>query len=226
MSDESKKDKKPEDEKEEATFHRRGFFTEGLRQFFKPIAEVVADNVENRLERAGVAFRDGVESSKDEPPIEPPTSEVPDRPILRPPGALPEEEFLDRCLSSGLCITSCPVTAIKFGASDDPLMDEKPFIDPETQACVVCDDLSCMAACPTGALLSQSREEINMGLAVVHDEICLRTQGEDCQICVDKCPLGRDAIEIPYEGGAVLVHEDGCTGCGVCQMYCPTEPRA
>ena len=24
----------------------------------------------------------------------------------------------------------------------------------------------------------------------------------------------------------IEVHEEGCVGCGVCEMYCPTEPRA
>ena len=64
-----------------------------------------------------------------------------------------------------------------------------------------------------------------MGLAVLHADACLRTRGEDCQICVDKCPVGTSAIEIPYPGAPVTVR-DACTGCGVCEMYCPTHPRA
>ena len=65
-----------------------------------------------------------------------------------------------------------------------------------------------------------------MGLAIVDEEFCVRTHGEDCQICVDKCPLGVDAISISEFGSSIEVHEHGCTGCGVCEMYCPTEPRA
>jgi ferredoxin-type protein NapG len=146
--------------------------------------------------------------------------------LLRPPGALPEEEFLARCTTSGRCIQACPVAAIKADWSDDPRRRGRPIIEARLQACVVCDDLSCMKACPTGALRSVPREEIDMGLAVVRRDACVRGQGEECQICVDKCPLGSAAITIPYFGAEVVVNADGCTGCGVCEMYCPTEPRA
>jgi NAD-dependent dihydropyrimidine dehydrogenase PreA subunit len=64
-----------------------------------------------------------------------------------------------------------------------------------------------------------------MGLAVLDPAICLRGKGEDCQVCVDKCPVPR-AISIPYQGGPVIVHDPGCVGCGVCEMYCPTAPKA
>ena len=65
-----------------------------------------------------------------------------------------------------------------------------------------------------------------MGLAVVRRDVCVRGQGEECQICVDKCPVGPLAMGIPEYAGEVEVRIDGCTGCGVCQIYCPSEPRA
>ena len=52
-----------------------------------------------------------------------------------------------------------------------------------------------------------------------------RTRGEDCQICVDKCPLGVAALDIASPGGPVVV-KAACVGCGVCEMYCPTQPKA
>ena len=210
-------------------FHRRGFFREGFRQFFRPLADAVADTVQERLDRVGLPREEDwsdVPGGGGPPPYVP-TSEPPaDGTVLRPPGALEEHDFLDRCLSSGHCVNACPVSAIKMGRSDDPREDEKPFIDPESQACVVCDELSCMNVCPSGALLPVPKEEIRMGMAIVETDVCLRSSGEDCQICVDKCPLGAVAISIPYEGATIHVHDPGCTGCGVCQMYCPTEPRA
>lgn len=207
--------------------HRRGFFTQGLRQLFKPLAKMV----EERLEHVGLPDWDDHSPSSASRPAgaagRPVSTSLPaDRPLLRPPGALPEEEFLSTCISSGRCIHSCPVSAIQWGYSDDPSRDRKPFIDVRRQACVVCEHLACMNACPSGALKLVAKEEIRMGLAQLRDDVCVRTQGEDCQICVDKCPLGSTAIAIPYYGAPVEVREPGCVGCGVCEMYCPTEPKA
>jgi len=224
-------EKERSDEPEKDRFHRRGFFTEGFRQLLRPLAEIV----EQRLERlefpkelTGGASRRSTGSRSGSAGAGPAgwtRGSDSARELLRPPGALPEAEFLERCAGTGACVSACPVSAIKLMASDDPAKTGKPAIDPAAQACVVCDDLSCMKACPTGALRLVSREEIRMGLARLKPDICVRTNGEDCQICVDKCPLGKSAIEIPYEGAAVEV-KDGCTGCGVCEMYCPTEPKA
>ncbi len=219
---ESQADEAPREDDSERVL-RRGFFTEGFRHLLKPIADLV----EKRLERVGIPTHDDyADADPGGPPAELQGIEVGDGPFLRPPGALPEEEFLDRCLSSGQCVRVCPVAAIKLARSDNPRHDDKPFIDPDAQACVVCEDLPCMTACPSGALVPVARDDIEMGLAVLREELCLRSQGEDCQICVDKCPIGSRAIEIPETDGAVEVYADGCTGCGVCQMYCPTEPRA
>ena len=203
--------------------HRRGFFREGLRHILRPIA----DAVEERLERVGLPYLD--EEQGDLRGSSAPLSDrssLPSEPVLRPPGALPGEEFLDRCLSSGQCVHACPVSAIKLAASGDPRLDGKPYIEPQAQACVACDDLSCMHVCPSGALVPVNLEQVRMGLAQVEYHLCVRTHGEDCQICVDKCPIGQAAITIPYEWGPVEVKDPGCIGCGVCEMYCPIEPRA
>jgi ferredoxin-type protein NapG len=123
-------------------------------------------------------------------------------------------------------VQACPVSAIRLVWSGDPLLNGKPAIEPEIQACVLCPDLSCMKACPTGALQPVARQEIRMGTAAVLPERCVRTTGEDCRICVEKCPVGPAAIDIPYEGAEVSVMPDACTGCGVCEMACPVQPRA
>jgi len=208
--------------------HRRGFFVEGFRNLLKPLANIA----ERRLDRVGLPDWDEYKrrhppgSSRASPERTLPRAPLPDRPVLRPPGALAEATFLDTCLTSGQCVSSCPVSAIKWAIDDDPRRDGKPFIDAHDQACVVCEDLSCMRACPSGALTPVPKAAIRMGLAVVDDAVCVRTQGEDCQICVDKCPIGVDAISIAYYGSPIDVHESGCVGCGVCEMYCPTSPRA
>lgn len=144
---------------------------------------------------------------------------------LRPPGALPEPEFLDACARSGDCAAACPVQAIRVLKHGEPRGRGTPVIVAGLQACVVCQDLSCMKACPSGALRVLPVDEIRMGLALLRDEQCLRSRGDDCRLCVEKCPLGPRAIAIGADG-RVSVREPGCIGCGVCEMVCPTLPRA
>ena len=81
-----------------------------------------------------------------------------------------------------------------------------------------------MSVCPSGAIVATSLTEIDMGTAVWNESICLRTKGEACTICVDKCPLGTAAIEL--KSGRVAVNPLGCIGCGVCQQECPTSPKS
>ena len=209
---------------------RRGFFTEGFRHMMKPLANLV----EQRLQHLSDVADETERASNPSPPsyssehryTSYPSGEPGSQIFLRPPGALPEEDFLQTCTASGRCIESCPVAAIKPAWSDDPLKDRRPVIEARSQACVVCQDLSCMSACPSGALQPMSANAIRMGEAIVSESTCVRSEGEDCQICVDKCPLGPLAIDIPDLGGEVVVHTDGCVGCGVCEMYCPTDPKA
>jgi len=206
--------------------HRRGFFTEGLRNILRPLAEVVEQRMQ-ALDAAGLSdLVDDRSPWNQHRPTAPAYSPPPPPKYIRPPGALPEGEFLSRCTSTGACVAACPVSAIRLAWSSDPRLNGKPAVEPQVQACVLCADLSCMKACPSGALQPVPREEIRMGIAVLRRDHCFRTSGEDCRICVDKCPIGRQAIDVPYPGADVLVNFDGCTGCGVCEMACPARPRA
>ncbi len=146
-------------------------------------------------------------------------------PLLRPPGALSEATFATTCERSGHCITACPVKAIRPLRSADPTRDGTPYIIPSHQACVLCDDLACMKACPSGALTLVPKEQIRIGLARVDHGRCSRSSGEPCRECVDRCPIGSSAIGLD-DRGRVEVRAAGCTGCGVCELYCPTSPRA
>ncbi len=51
---------------------------------------------------------------------------------------------------------------------------------------------------------------------------------EICDLCVAYCPLGEEAIVLDKieEGKFLPKVKDGCVGCGVCQMVCPTNPVA
>jgi len=216
------------DEKE-TVVHRRGFFSEGFRHLLRPLADLM----EQRFQGLDPAVWEKLVDESSEGgaggsayPIQSDYAPPPIPKYLRPPGALVEAEFLTRCSSSNRCVQACPVAAIRLVWSSDPRLNGKPAIDPEVQACVLCEDLRCTRECPTGALRPVSREEVRIGVAVLRREHCLRTRGEDCRICVDKCPVGPRAIDVPPAGAEITVKAEGCTGCGVCQMYCPAQPRA
>ncbi|MEA2735072.1 MAG: ferredoxin-type protein NapG, partial [Humisphaera sp.] len=101
-----------------------------------------------------------------------------------------------------------------------------PYIVAAEAPCVACDGLHCMQNCPSGALVFTPLVEIDIGTAEWKPQLCTRTVlGDDCRICVDQCPLGSAALVLD-EAGRVKVIEDGCIGCGVCEHYCPTEPKS
>ncbi|QDV91138.1 quinol dehydrogenase periplasmic component [Phycisphaerae bacterium RAS2] len=183
---------------------RRGFFAEGLRRLMRPLA----DAIEKRLPESFIAAAP-----------------------LRPPGALPEIEFLDTCHRCGRCAESCPADAITLSVSMDDRVRGTPTVTPARQACVVCDELACMKVCPSGALRLVDRFAIRMGLARVDHAVCVRSSGEPCVECIYKCPLGAEAIRLDRNGRVEVINPDapgnqgrGCIGCGICEQYCPTTP--
>lgn len=194
---------------------RRGFFQQALRRVLEPVVDYVDEHQQSlRAELSAEA------NQKDHAHSPWPLSYY-----LRPPGALPESQFIDTCERSGNCIVVCPAQAIfalDQGENSDPL----PYLDPDQQPCVVCDSLACMEACPSGALQKTAREEIEIGVAVVNTGLCLNSEGIECRICIDLCPLGESAIQFEAEAQEVVVIEEGCIGCGVCQHHCPTYPKS
>jgi ferredoxin-type protein NapG len=186
---------------------RRAIFRYGLRRLMKPVAEYI----EQRFDRLDAEFDIDL-------PVE--------REVLRPPGALPEGEFLDRCYRCGNCVDVCPARAIKVATGENIECVGTPYIEPSLAACVVCDELACMKACPSGALTAvEDPKAIRMGVARVDASLCVRSRGEDCRVCVERCPFGSEAIDIS-DGGEVFVEAEGCVGCGTCEFYCPTGPKA
>lgn len=101
---------------------------------------------------------------------------------LRPPGALDEKSFLSACIKCGQCVQVCPVEAIHLADFDEGFGLGVPFIEPRHQACdFSCDAISCVLACPTGALSHHVHEktQVSMGLArLARPDACLARKGE------------------------------------------------
>ncbi len=155
---------------------------------------------------------------------------------LRPPGALAEAGFNAACIKCGQCVIDCPPKILHLEAAGGALPIGTPFYTPRTGACIMCPDIPCMKACPTGAL-SPKLQHINdarMGLAVIDIENCLSYKGLRCEICHRECPIKGKAITLethPRQRSKhamfiPLVHSDACTGCGICEKACPTEVAA
>ncbi|NOQ91377.1 MAG: 4Fe-4S dicluster domain-containing protein, partial [Flavobacteriaceae bacterium] len=76
-----------------------------------------------------------------------------DKILLRPPGAVSEDDFIYACIKCGLCVQICPIEAVKLAGISDGLSYGTPYIDPREQACdFSCDAMQCVETCPTAAL--------------------------------------------------------------------------
>jgi ferredoxin-type protein NapG len=169
----------------------------GRRHFLKDSLASIA-----KTAQAYVAHRDA-------PPEKP--AATPRENWLRPPGAVSETLFAERCTKCGDCLEACPYHAITPHATDG-----LPIIVAERAPCHLCEDLPCIASCRTDALLPLTRFDVKMGLAVVSPRLCTAEQG--CNACVSRCPTG--ALSMDFGAMTVGVSGSQCVGCGLCEYTC------
>ena len=183
-------------------YDRRGLIKQGVHFFAKPAVETVQNKIEKINET-----------------VDKFTKRVP---LLRPPGAITEREFLQNCTRCDKCIHACPKDAIvkapkKFGF----LVMGTPYIDPIKTPCVMCDDLPCIPACPDSALLPvESPSEVNMGYAILDKNKCQAYGDTFCQQCIIDCPIPGAITQ--NKDQQPEFHKKICTGCGVCVRSCST----
>jgi ferredoxin-type protein NapG len=151
---------------------------------------------------------------------------------LRPPGARPEKDFLGACIRCGLCVRDCPYDSLKLATLGDDVVIGTPYFTARDVPCEMCEDIPCVAACPSGALDPGLTDIDNarMGLAaLINQETCLNFQGLRCEVCYRECPLIEKAITLDLRhnrrsGKHTLfiptVHSEYCTGCGKCERVC------
>lgn len=176
---------------------RRNFFSEAAARVVQPLAEML----EKKIPLQGS-----------------PT-------LLRPPGAVAEDTFLNTCQRCAACVVACPADAISLLPTTSDGIKGTPAINADLRACVVCDGLQCTHVCPSGALIPlDDPAQINMGLAEVYAPLCVRSDGEACTTCTDACPIGTSALRLNGKGPPEVLAK--CVGCGVCQQVCPTDPKA
>lgn len=145
--------------------------------------------------------------------------------IVRPPGALAEEkDFLARCIRCTECADACEAQCIRLFGPEAGELQGTPYLVTAEKACTLC--LACGPACPSGALEPlEARSEPRMGIAVVDERLCVSHNGTGvCGACHTICPLKNRAITQDYRN-APIVHEDACTGCGLCEEVCIVRDR-
>jgi MauM/NapG family ferredoxin protein len=147
--------------------------------------------------------------------------------LIRPPGAIPETEFLRTCIRCGECMKSCLTNTLQpclwesgFSGLWTPQMDTR--LAPCDQNCNVCGKV-----CPTQAIRSLSLEEkthAKVGTAVLRKEMCLVwAENKLCLICDEICPYNAIVFR-PIEGyRRPVVIPSKCNGCGFCEQRCPVK---
>jgi len=142
--------------------------------------------------------------------------------ILRPPGAIKEEDFLSACIKCGLCAEACQNRdtnidrltgkakqgTLKMAKGGDHKLIGTPFFTPTEVPCYMCEDIPCVPVCPSEALDMKSLldkkgaldiNKARMGLAVVHKESCIAYWGIQCDACYRACPLLGEALTIEMQ---------------------------
>ncbi len=144
-------------------------------------------------------------------------------PLLRPPGAEPEEIFLTSCARCGKCAEVCPTNCIYIAHGEKGLSIGTPYIIPVKNPCNLC--MKCTEVCTTGALKPIPKEKVRIGLAAIDKDRCLARQGHDCRVCHTSCPQYNKAIWLE-DYKYPTVNPDYCTGCGMCEHVCIADPKA
>jgi ferredoxin-type protein NapG len=145
---------------------------------------------------------------------------------IRPPGSLPETGFLAACTRCGECGRACPAAAIIPLGAEHGLAGGTPALDPARNACLMCADMPCAAACPTEALSvpADGWASVVIGRAEIDAGRCITHRGVACGVCARVCPVGERALRLDGKGRPVL--GESCTGCGACAVACVTAPSS
>jgi polyferredoxin len=147
--------------------------------------------------------------------------------LVRPPGALPEARFVERCIKCGQCMRICPTNILHPALTEAGV---EGFWTPVanfrigSSGCQV-NCIACGQVCPTAAIRPLSLEEkrgrgefekagpVRLGTAFVDRGRCLPwAMDRPCIVCEENCPVSPKAIftrEIyrTIRDGARLVEE-------------------
>lgn len=159
--------------------------------------------------------------------------------LIRPPGSVAEEDFLDRCIRCGECMKVCPTNGLHptlFEADLEGI--GTPKLVPSLGHCdYECN--SCGEVCPTGAIKELAldvKKETKIGTAYFNKDKCYPwNENINCLVCEEHCPTPEKSIK--FQDMQVLEQEtnriitvkrpyvvtETCIGCGICENKCPLK---
>lgn len=150
--------------------------------------------------------------------------------LIRPPGALPEDQFNNRCIRCSECMKVCPTNGLQPALAEAGLDGFwTPVLVPRIGECVQNCNL-CSQVCSTQAIQPFEIEDktyIFMGTAVIDRSACIAWNSDKpCLVCDEYCSYHAlhwktvDGVRRPF------VDQKKCTGCGICESACPIQPQA
>ncbi len=129
--------------------------------------------------------------------------------LIRPPGSLPEPEFLERCIRCGQCARVCPTNVIQpdiTRAGIEGLWTPALNMRTGSSGCQM-NCTACSHICPTAAIRPISLEEklgrgrfeksgpVRIGTAFIDRGRCLPwAMDKPCIVCQENCPVSPKAI--------------------------------
>jgi ferredoxin len=171
--------------------------------------------------------------------------------LIRPPGALDEKSFLERCIRCGECMKVCPNNALQPALMEAGMEGLwTPVVAPRIgycePSCVLCG-----MVCPTGAIweitpaekawlptgTAKDAKPVRLGTAFYNRGRCLPwAMATECIVCEEWCPTSPKAIylhpvEVTDSAGNVknirqpYVDPSRCVGCGACEFACPVKDQ-
>ncbi|MBF0186484.1 MAG: 4Fe-4S binding protein [Magnetococcales bacterium] len=165
--------------------------------------------------------------------------------VIRPPGSLPESDFLARCIKCGACMKVCPTHVLQPALLESGIEGVwTPILIPKLgyceHHCVLCGQV-----CPTAAIRPISVAEkvgvggfktpVKLGTAFYDRGRCLPwAMQTECIVCEEMCPTSPKAIwyqkkkVVDREGQVKVLKQpfvdpELCIGCGICENKCPVQ---
>ena len=132
-----------------------------------------------------------------------------DKKVIRPPGSVEEDEFLERCIKCDQCINACPTNVLQPATYQEGGLESlwTPVMNFDIAHCQLKCNM-CSEVCPTGAIRKITVEEkmgvgeyeeqgpIVLGIAFFDQGRCLpHAMQIPCVVCEEVCPVAPKAIQ-------------------------------